>query len=277
MIGPRLRAADSRQLRPLPCLRRGGLKSPRLHDRDELDVCGVELAAQETVDVERPRRVEAMHAGERVKAHTELSQQLGRCHHLVEGRRATLVDAKSIVQLARPVDAQTDQKPMLLEEHGPLFVEQHAIGLQIIFDALSGFCVSLLQRDDAAEEIQTPQRRLAALPGKHHFGACHTVDILPDEKLKRLVAHLACTWAVGQHLLAQIETVFAIEIAGRARRLGHDMKCPTRRRAHQRGNGVTVNHRAVPARLAKELAVPPQKSDSIDIDQSRTLRVRLLG
>ena len=218
-------------------------KPLRLHDRDELDVCGVELAAQETVDVERPRRVEAMHAGERVETHTELPQQLGRCHHFVEGRRAALVDAKAIVQLARPVDAQTDQEMMLLEERRPAFVEQHAVGLQVVFDALSGLCVFLLQRDDAAEKIQAPQRRLAALPGKHHFGARHAFDILPDEKLKRLVAHLARARTVGQRFLAQIEAVFAIEIAGRARRLGHDMEPPARRRAQPRRNGVPVIHR----------------------------------
>src|SRR3974377_714364 len=111
---------------------------PDLHDRDELDIRGVELISQEAIDIERTRGVETVHAGECVKPHTESAQQLRRSHHLVECRRTTLVNAVMIMQFPRSIDAQTYEEPMLLEEFCPFLVQQDAICLQIVLDALTG-------------------------------------------------------------------------------------------------------------------------------------------
>ncbi len=202
MAGTGLRTFEHRQSRNCILERRRAFESPFLHDRDELDVGGIELVAQEAIDVERLPRVQPMHAGQRVECHAGPAQQVGGGHHLVEGRRTALVDTKAVVQFTRPVDAQPDQKAVLFQEAGPVFVEQNAVGLKIVFDLLPGLRVFLLQGDHAAEEVQPAQGGLAALPREHDGSTGIAVDILADEKLQRLVIHRAGARPIRQRLFA---------------------------------------------------------------------------
>jgi hypothetical protein len=117
------------------------------------------------------------------------------------------------MQFARTVDAETDQETVFLEKCGPFFVEKHAIGLQVVFDALTRPCVLFLQRDRATIKIEAAQRRFAALPREHHLRSGRARDILSDEQLERLLAHPPRAGAVGQRFLAQVEAVLAVEVA----------------------------------------------------------------
>ncbi|MNP49477.1 hypothetical protein D3C76_1436620 [compost metagenome] len=65
----------------------------------------------------------------------------------------------------------------------------------------------MLQRRDAAEEIQPAERRLSTLPGKLHLRPGLGGDVLLDEGFQRGVVH--------DRLLGfiDIKTVAAIEIA----------------------------------------------------------------
>ncbi len=117
---------------------------------------------------------------------------------------------------------------MFLQEARPVLVQQHAVGLQVVRDALDGLLVLLLQRYDLAEELEATQRRLATLPGEHDLVGGNAPDVVADETLEHLLVHLSGTGSAGKRLLAQIEAVGAVEIAGRAGGLDHDVK-PSRR------------------------------------------------
>jgi len=65
-----------------------------------------------------------------------------------------LGDPAVIVNLARTVDAQADEKSVLLEKPGPVVVEQRAVGLQVIFDPLPWLGMLRLQRDHLLEELE---------------------------------------------------------------------------------------------------------------------------
>ena len=148
-----------------------------------------------------------MDAGQRVEADAMLLQHLRRSKHLVERRFRVLGDPVVIVDLARTVDAQADEEPVLLEEPGPVVVEQRAVGLQVVLDPLPWLGVLRLQRDDLLEELEPKQRRFAALPREDDFVAGDAVDVVLDEALEDLVRHVATARAAGQHALAEVEAV----------------------------------------------------------------------
>ena len=131
-----------------------------------------------------------------------------------------------IVNLARAVDAQADEEPVLLEEARPVVVEQGAVGLQVVLDALPGLGVFLLQRDDLLEELEAQQRGLAALPGEDDFVGGDALDVVPHEPVEQLVVHVPAARTARQLLLAQIKAVGAVEVAGRSGRLGHHVESP---------------------------------------------------
>ena len=108
----------------------------------------------------------------------------------------------------------------------PVLVEQRAVGLQVVLDPLSGLRVFPLQRDDLPEELEAEQRRFATLPREDDFVRRHARDVVAHEALQHLVVHVPAARAAGQRLLAQVEAVRAVEIAGRASRLGHHMESP---------------------------------------------------
>ncbi len=64
----------------------------------------------------------------------------GRPVDLVEGRRSAFAFAKLVVQVLGAVDAQAHVEAVLLEELAPRVVQEHAVGLQVVLDAL-GACV----------------------------------------------------------------------------------------------------------------------------------------
>ena len=144
----------------------------------------------------------------------------------VERRRAALGDPVLVVDLLRAVDGQAHEEAVLLQEARPVLVEQRAVGLQVVLDPLSGLRVLPLQRHDLAEEVEAEQRGLAALPREHHLVGGHARDVVAHEALEHLVVHVPAARAARQRLLAQVEAVRAVEVAGRAGRLDHHVEPP---------------------------------------------------
>ncbi len=177
MIGLRPRCSRARQCRPIEVPGRGSFKALRLDDRDELHVRRTKFPPQEPVDCTRAVRVVAVHAGQRVERDARPPQRLRRRVNLVEGRLAAFGHTDPVVQFARAVDRQADEKAVGLEEFRPVLVEQHAAGLQIVLDALARPGVPALQSDDLLEEGNAEQRRLATLPGKDDLVAGHALDV----------------------------------------------------------------------------------------------------
>ncbi len=110
---------------------------------------------------------------------------------------------------------------MLLQERDPLRVQQQAVGLQVVLDALAWPAVAGLQLDDALEEGQAHHRGLAALPREHDLVAGVGLQVLSHMLLEHGVAHARVAPVPEQSGLVQVEAVGAVEVAQRARRLDH--------------------------------------------------------
>ena len=113
------------------------------------------------------------------------------------------------------------RKPCSLEKGAPFVVEQCAVGLQIVLDALAGLLVLLFQFDDFVEELEPEQRRFAALPGEDDFVAVLAFDVLADVGLEDLVGDLELALAAQQLLLVQVIAIRAVHVADRSDGLHH--------------------------------------------------------
>ena len=80
--------------------------------------CGLQLVAEEAVDLDRMVGVGRVDGAQDVDVHTVVVQAPPAAHHVVERALAALVDAVGVVQRLRAVDAQADQDLVLLEESG---------------------------------------------------------------------------------------------------------------------------------------------------------------
>ena len=129
-----------------------------------------------------------------------------------------------VVDFARAVYAQADEETVRFEKLAPFFIEERAVGLQIVFDALAGPGVFFLECDGFAVELQTQQGGFAALPGKDHFAARRRFDVLFDEQFQGFVRHGTRARTFGQGFLAEVVAIGTIEVAGGPDRLGHDVE-----------------------------------------------------
>jgi len=175
-------------------------------------------------------------------------QQRSGLHHLVPGRRAALGRPELVVQVLRAVEAQADVEALRLEEARPVLVEQHAVGLQVVLDALAGLAVAVLQRDHLLEERQPHDRGLAALPGEHHLVAGLRLDVLADVLLEQIGGDARVGLMAEQLGLVQIEAVRAVEVAQGPGRLDHRVEAvlPPGRQRRQTADRLGDNgaHRA---------------------------------
>ena len=155
---------------------------------------------------------------------TLCAQAVPAADHVVEAAFALLVDAVRVVQLARPVNAQADQVVVLLEESGPLVVDERAVGLHRVQDApMVRLAVLVGQRDRTLVEVQSAQHWLAALPGDIDLRTGRRRHQLSDVGLQRRLAHQRTLALAIQVLLGEEEAVFTAQIACRARGLGEEV------------------------------------------------------
>ena len=217
-----------------------------LDDRDELDEVRPERVAQERVDDATVLTVRGVDGREDVPLHPVALEHVEAAHHLVEGGLAALVDAVGVVHLTGAIDRDADEELVLGEELAPLVVEQRAVGLQGVADLLARLGEPRLQLDDESEEVDPHHRGLAALPRHDDLGCVRLgLDQLADVGLQQIGRHSKPAVRV-EHLLGQEEAVLAVEVARRARGLGHHVEGPRRVRHGQevgragRGHGVSV-------------------------------------
>ena len=194
-----------------------------LHDGDELDELDPQVIAQEAVDFQRMIGVGMVDRHQGVELDSVLFQSVQAPDHTIEGGLAALVVAVGVVQRGRTVDAEAYQKVVLPKERGPFIVDQRAVGLDGVLNGHPGSEVFSLVCDRPAKEIQAHQRGLAALPGHDHLRYLVSFDELADIALQHLVRHAEAAARV-EHLLGKEEAVVAVKVAGRAGRLGEQVK-----------------------------------------------------
>ena len=154
-------------------------------------------------------------------------------HDPVEGSLPAAVNPVGVVDLARAIDAQTDQKIVFLEEGPPVVIEKNAIGLKGVLDYLAGPPILLDDFDGAPEEIELHQRRLAALPRHCYLERAVRLQQLPDVGLERVLGHPLLIVRI-QCLLRQEEAILAVNVAGCPARLRQQVEA-RRRIDWQRG------------------------------------------
>ncbi len=222
----RLHAAPG--YRPRPAARGRRLD---LDDRDELDEAGAELVAEEAVHLERVPGVGGVDRAQHVELGAVLLQAAGGRDDAVEDGSPAEVVPVGVVQLARPVDAEPDEVVVLGEERAPRVVEQDAVGLERALDRHARGHAALFGRARPPEEVETHQRRLAALPGQGHLRHPLRPGGLRDVRFHDLVGHAEVASRV-QGLLLEKEAVVTPKVAARPGGLGHHVERGGRRLAH---------------------------------------------
>ena len=109
-----------------------------LDNGDELDVMCPELVPEKPVDVQRMIGVFRVDRAEDVEFHLVFLEQSGSRQDPIEGPMASLVFAVDVVKLLGAIEAQADQKVVLVKELAPLVVEKDAVRLEGVLDACAG-------------------------------------------------------------------------------------------------------------------------------------------
>ena len=204
------------------------LRRGPLDDGDELDEVGLDLVAEEAVDLLAAVTIDGVDRAQDVELGPGLLQQASRSHDLGVRALAALVHALGVVDVLGPVHGEPEQEVVLGEEGRPLLVELGAVGLQRVLDDLAGLAVLLHQPHRLAVEVEAHERGLTALPGDGHALGAVALDELADVLLLRLIGHAELAARV-ERFLGEEEAVGAVEVADRAGRLGQHVE--RRRRA----------------------------------------------
>jgi hypothetical protein len=190
---------------------------------DKLDVVCPKFIPEEPVEVERMIGVFRVDRAEDVEFHAILLKKPGSLQDPAKGPMASPVFPIQIMKLLGTIEAQADQKVVLMKELAPLVIKEDAVGLEGVFDACAGLLVPFLKLDRSPEEIEPHEGRLSALPRYRHLRDLVGFEKLPNIGLVDFIRHAKAASRV-EFLLFQEEAVFAIEIAGRSRGFGHDME-----------------------------------------------------
>src|SRR5450631_3207908 len=134
-----------------------GLGAGPLNDGDELYPCRLQLIAEEAIDRAAVMFVGGVDRAQDIEVDSVLAEEAPALHHFVEGASLAAVEPVRVMDLAWAVDAQADQKIMLLEKSAPLIIEKDAVGLKGVFDGLLGSAVLFDQFDGAPEELNLHQ------------------------------------------------------------------------------------------------------------------------
>lgn len=186
-----------------------------LEDGGELDSLYAQFVAKEAIDRAAVVLVSGVDRTQDIEINTVLAELAPSPHHPVEG---ALSAAVGVMDLARAIDATSNQKLVFLEEGAPVVIEQDAVGLEGVLHNLAPPAVLLDEFDGPPEEFELRQRGLAILPSHGYIRSAVRLQQLPDVGIEGGLGHPLLVVRV-QRLLRQEEAIFAINIASGADRL----------------------------------------------------------
>ena len=171
--------------------------------------------------------------GQDIEVNVVCLHEAGCLYNLIKGAMPPFVHTVEIMQVFCSVHTQSDQELMLLEKSTPVIVQQGPVGLHGIDDRGARFLVFLQQFHAPSEEIQSHERRLAALPGHLDLRDVLRIDQLPDISFQQFVCHSeSAAWI--KHFLGEEKAVGTIEVAGSTCRFCEYMKVFGSSRVHFR-------------------------------------------
>ena len=145
-----------------------------------------------------------------IERHVAGTQQIERMQHFAMRGASARVVAVGVVPIRRTVNADPDEKAVVVQELRPIIVEQRPVRLQCVGDryrAAVARRVGYLPLDDhrLAEEVQPHQRRLTALPveGQHRADR----GVLLAERAERLDGERRVVLPGVDFLLFEVEAV----------------------------------------------------------------------
>jgi hypothetical protein len=203
-----------------------------------LDKLCFQLVTEKAIQFQWIILIGRVNRAENIVLHTMLRQQPPAAHHLRKAARPALVHAIGIMQLSRPINANANEKIVLLKELTPGIIQQRAIGLQGIVNLHPWSGMFLLVMNDSFKKAQTHEGRFTTLPGKCYLGNFLRFDVLAHKCFQQFIGHAEAAARI-HHLLGQEVTIFAVQIANRACRFGHDVEG-----ADGRGSSLPFTHNA---------------------------------
>src|SRR4030042_1387200 len=110
-------------------------------------------------------------------------------HRFLVSGPLTLGDAVPIMHLLRPVEAKAYGKALCCQKTAPVLIEESAICLYTVGDALIRGLMLPLQRHNLPEVVQPQDDRLSTMPGKIDHRTGRSGDVLDDVFLQDGVGH----------------------------------------------------------------------------------------
>lgn len=194
-----------------------------LDDGDELYPLCAKYVAEEAIHRTTVFLVCGVDRAENVEVDPVPLQATPALHHPIEGALCAVVDSVGVVQFARAIHAQADQKLVFLEERAPVIVHEDSVGLEGVLYGLAWLAVFLDKINRVLEELEFHQRRLAALPRHRYLGRTMRLQQLADVDLQCCRGH-AVLFVRIERLLGQEVAIGAVDVAGGSARLGHHME-----------------------------------------------------
>ncbi len=122
-------------------------------NRDELYKICADFVTQKPVDVQRVISIGCVYGRQDVERDPVFLQQPDAVHDAVKGWRTSLINAESIVEPLRAVQAGANQEIMLGEELAPRVIQRDRVCLERIVDLHAGLFVLLLITHGLSVEI----------------------------------------------------------------------------------------------------------------------------
>ena len=157
-----------------------------------------------------------------IELNSSLSQEVKPTHDFVECRKTSLILTVLVMYVCRTINGDTDQKIIQTEKVSGFFCYESAVGLKGIMYDFS-FCVSALQFNGLAIEIQPHDKRFTSVPVECHFRNIIGRYIFSCKLFKRLKCH---SWLLATIYVSfvKIIAIMTTKITQRTRWLNHQIK-----------------------------------------------------
>ncbi len=195
----------------------------RLDQGQKANVGSLDLL-EEPVDLTGVLDVFCMHHTQDIAKDPVLSQEPVPAHRFLVGGVLALEDAVSIMHSLRTIQAKAYRKALLRQETAPVLVEESAIGLYPVGDALVTGLVLVLQRHNLAKVVQAQEERLPAMPGKVDHRTGGGGNMLDDVFLQYGVGHAKRLIFWIEVFLLQVIAIVTVQVADGAKGLDEDLK-----------------------------------------------------
>ncbi len=195
----------------------------RLDQGQKANVLGVDLL-EEPVNLGGMLDVLCMHHAQYIARDPVLPQESIPTHRFLVGGVLALGDAVPIMHLLRTVQAKAYGKALCRQKTAPVLIEESAVCLYPVGDALVRGLMLALQRHNLAKVVQPQDGRLPTMPGKVDHRTGRSGDVLDNVFLQDVVGHAKRLALWIEVFLLQVVTIVTVQVADGANGFGKNLK-----------------------------------------------------